>query len=139
MGSNPTLCIIMLNNLNELHSFLFEKYPYLTYTDEEYYYCAKFDKLVLYFDKYFELICIDNKNSFNKVSQCPIKLRFSLKEGRLLEAIEFAKTKEFVDISNKLLKVKRFVDINNRRPDGYYGYQNHVNYSKEKRKKIFVR
>lgn len=129
----------MLNNLSELHSFLFEKYPYLTYTDEEYYYCAKFDKLVLYFDKYFELICIDNKNSFNKVSQCPIKLRFSLKEGRLLEAIEFAKTKEFVDISNKLLKVKRFVDINNRRPDGYYGYQNHVNYSKEKRKQVFVR
>mgnify|MGYP006890151929 FL=1 len=129
----------MLNNLSELHDFLSEKYPYLVYTDDEYYYCARFDKLVLYFDKCFEVLCIDNKKSFNKVSQCPIKLRFPLEEGRLLEALEYAKTKEFIKYSNLFLKIKRFVDINNRRPDGYYGYQNYMRFAENKEKQVFVR
>lgn len=129
----------MLNNLNELHEFLFEKCPYLSWIDGKYYYSAKFNKLVLLFEKETGLVYVDNKATFNKRSQCPIALRLPLNEGRLLEALAFARTKYFIRCSNEFTDIPRFNDINNRRSDGYFGIQERFKYVEPRVKQVFIR
>lgn len=129
----------MLNSLSELHKFFIEKCPYLSWTDGEYYYSAKFNKLVLFFEKETDFLYVDNKETFNKLSQCPIVLQLPLKEGRLLEALEFAKTKHFIRCSSRFVSIPRFNDRNNRRSNGYFGFQKKFRHVEPRKKQAFVR